>query len=186
MTSPEFARCFFRWFAISSSVPWAALAAAGCASSAKTAPSPVAQQSLGPGLLEWTGRFQPVQQQTGDATAVRARNRANGSVKLTAGAQGRMDADIEVSTPLTSSANIRWALAAGACGSGALPVLPVDEFPEIDVTANGRGDLKANVPAPLPTAGSYHVNVYWSDGRDESDVMTCANLKLEQRRPNGA
>lgn len=186
MTFQEFVRRSFRWFAISSSAPLAALAVAGCASSAKTSPPSVAQQSLGPGLLEWTGRFQPVQQQTGDATAIRARNRANGSVTLTAGAQGRMDADIEVSTPLTTSANIRWALASGACGSGALPVLPVNQFPEIDVTANGRGDLKAEVPAALPTAGSYHVNIYWSDGRDESDVMTCANLKLEQRHSNGA
>lgn len=173
-----------RWTSISSSLSFVAFAAAvaGCAASAKTSPSPIANQTLGPGLLQWTGRFQPVQQQSGDATSIRGRNRASGSVKLTAVTEGRMNANIEVSTPLTQSSNIRWALASGSCGSGALPVLPVNDFPEIDVTSSGRGDLKADVPASLPTAGSYHVNVYWTDGRDESDVMTCANLKLEPRR----
>ena len=163
-------------------------AAVGCASSGRAVPSAMPQGSsadlhaLGPGLLQWTGRFQPIQQQTGDGTAVRGRNRVNGSVRLVSNASGRMDASISVSTPLTTATNVRWALASGACGSGALPVLPVDQFPEISVSGGGRGDMHAEVPTPLPTTGSYHVNVYWSNGQDEGDVMSCANLRLEQRK----
>jgi hypothetical protein len=165
----------------------ALLATGGCASghqpqSAPTVASATATNQLGPGLLEWDGRFQAIQQQTGDGTSVRAHNNANGTVKLTAAGMGRTTAELNIFTPLTTATDVRWAMASGACGSGALPLLPVDEFPEIQVSSNGHGSLTSDVSVPMPTAGSFHVNIYWGDGRDESDVMTCANLRVQPRR----
>jgi hypothetical protein len=47
--------------------------------------------------------------------------------------------------------------------------------------SNGRGQIDGDVPLELPTSGSYHVDVFWSNGQDQADVMTCANLRIEAR-----
>jgi hypothetical protein len=165
----------------------AALAIGGCASAHSTTPanpstSPTATSQLGPGLLQLTGRFQPILQQSGDATSPHARNKVTGTIKLTAAAMGRTTAEITVSTPVTTPTDLRWAIVNGACGSGAIPLLPVDEFPTIRVSSTGDGTLAGDVATPLPTAGTFHANLYWTDGRDEGDVMGCANLRIERRR----
>ena len=172
---------------LSTTLAVALAGATGCASGGQSASSSStvsseATQRLGPALLQWTGRFQPTQQQTGDGIGIRSRDRTTGSVKLVAAAESRIRATIDVSTSLTTPTNVRWAVASGACGSGSVAILPVNEFPEINVSSNGRGQLSSDVPAALPTAGTFHVNLYWTDGHDESDVMTCANLRLEERR----
>jgi hypothetical protein len=159
--------------------------ASACASGSHSpAVTPAGTGADAPGVLglAWTGRFQPRQQQSGDGTSLRGRNNATGTVTLTALARERLRAEITVATPLATATNIRWSLSTGACGSNTIPVLPVDQFPEITVSSSGRGQLDTEVPTSLPTSGSYHVNIFWTNGADESDVMTCANLRQSARK----
>ena len=167
----------------------ASLALAACAShspstSGSVAPSSPPTASVSPassGSARWTGSFQPVQQQSGNLTP-RGTNRTYGSVALTVSpaSPNRTHAVIEISTTLTTSSLLHWAIAAGHCGSVTLPLVGVDQFPTIDVSNSGQGKLNGDVPVSLPATGTYHVDIYWGVGQDQSDVMACANLRLSR------
>jgi hypothetical protein len=53
-----------------------------------------------------------------------------------------------------------------------------DQFPLIDISSNGRGEVTAELPLQLSSQGSYHVNVY-SGGHRLDNVVTCANLRYQ-------
>lgn len=145
------------------------LAVVGCASS-----QPAVNSG---GLLRWSGNLQSVQQRTGSLSPT-SQTRAYGSVDLliTERDPNRTRAQIVVNLPTPQSTQLTWGLLPGRCGSGGLPVMPVDQFPVIDVGNNGRGQLDVEMPMTLPTGGTYHVNVY-RRGNQLNDVVTCANLK---------
>jgi hypothetical protein len=137
--------------------------------------------ALASASIEWAGPFQAIQQQNGNTVAPRGRNNASGSVVLTASGKRSIHARIKLSAANEASQYLHWALASGRCGSPAIPLLTVNQFPDISMS-NGRGQLDAEVPLELPTSGTYHVDVFWSNGQDQADVMTCANLRQEARK----
>jgi hypothetical protein len=147
------------------------------------ASAPVTRRADNAQLLRWSGTFQPSQQQTGSLTP-HSTNKTFGNVTLTRLNENpnSVRAKIELSTPLTDSRQVHWAVFDGRCASGTLPLLAIEQFPQINITNNGRGQLDADVPLALVTTGSYHVDVYWTTGRDQGDVMTCANLRLDATR----
>ena len=155
---------------------------AGCASGAKaTSGSDQASVAgLGAAMLQWSGTFKPTQQAAGDAMAPRGRNSTTGTVVLRASTPTTLTATIDLNDVPTSMSDAHWALIAGSCGSDAIPVMTVSQFPMLTV-GNSRGHVHADVSLALPTTGSYHVNVYRTNGADESDVLACANLRLEPR-----
>lgn len=53
---------------------------------------------------------------------------------------------------------------------------PADQFPTIEVSANGRGEMDRVLPLTLPATGPYHVNVYRGGGSYLENVLTCGNL----------
>lgn len=132
-------------------------------------------------LLRWSGSFQPSQQQTGEL-APRSTNKVYGNVSLTQVSPNGVHAKIALSTPLTDSRLLHWAVFDGRCGSGTLPLLAIEQFPQISITNNGRGQLDADLPLSIVSTGTYHVDVYWTTGHDQGDVMTCANVRLEGSR----
>lgn len=134
--------------------------------------------------IHWSGPFRPSEQQTGQGMTPHRSNRTFGSVELTASpdAPSQLHAEIRLSTQMTSTARLKWALVPGRCGSADLPVIAIEQFPEILVSSNGTASVSGLVPFVLPRSGTYHVNVFWSNGADLSDVMTCANLRMEARR----
>jgi hypothetical protein len=136
---------------------------------------------LGPAMLQWKGSFRNTVQQTSVGIGYRGLNVASGTVLLTAPDDRNMHVQIAVSGPSDQSGQLHWALAPGQCRSGSIPLMPVSTFPEIHMS-QGRGDLDRTITIPLPTSGSYHVNIYTGEGSDESDVLTCAELKLERRK----
>jgi hypothetical protein len=166
-----------------------AMAAVGCASShgaAGSSPSVTDQAAsgqLGPALLQWTGRFRAQVQHDPHIIAPN-RNEASGSVELTAPAESRTAVKLDVRLPqFTDPVRLYWSIASGPCGSNALPLLPVSQFPQISITSS-VGSVDATLPFAMPTTGEYHVNVFAenSDGRDESGVISCASLSLQKRR----
>jgi hypothetical protein len=92
-----------------------------------------------------------------------------------------MKASLTVAVPTTSAQSLRWAVLSGRCGSGDLPLIGHDQFPLLDVSTNGRGQVDAELPLVMTSGGSYHVNVY-SGGQQLENVVTCTNLKYNPAR----
>ena len=89
---------------------------------------------------------------------------------------------MELSTTVRDSRQLHWAVLDGPCGSSTLPLLAIEQFPQLSISNNGRGQLDADVPLALAAKSSYHVDVYWTTGNDQGDVMTCANVRLDNSR----
>jgi len=117
-----------------------------------------------------------MQQQSGGLGPT-GQNKAFGTVRLASRGAQRTAISLTVSTPLSSSASLNWAVLPGRCGTGALPLVGIERFPVIEIGNNGRGQLDAEMSLELPANGTYHVNIYWATGQQLSDVMTCANLR---------
>ncbi len=166
-----------------------AMAAVGCASSQGSSASSgsvvsqAASGQLGPALLQWSGRFRSQMQR--DAHIIGpTRNEASGSVQLTAPSESQTAVQLEVRLPQqTDPVRLYWSIASGPCGSNALPLMPVSQFPLISISSS-VGSINVTLPFAMPTTGEYHVNVFadGSDGRDETGVLTCAALALQKRK----
>ena len=153
----------------------ASLALLACAT--KSAPR---TSSSEPATQHWSGNFQPTQQRTGQL-AVTGQNRAFGNVTIgvtEGGNLDRMRVNLSVAVPSSAGSSLRWAVLPERCGSGELPLIGFDQFPLIDVTTSGRGQVMADLPLVLAAASAYHVNVY-SGAPSLENVVTCANLKFD-------
>ncbi len=163
-----------------------AVVAAGCASSQGGAASSsvtadAASGKIGPAFLQWSGKFKATQQAS-SGIGLQVRNRAAGTVVLTAEGPTQMHVRMDFTMDNTDPVRLPWAIAAGDCGSNAIPLMTVSQFPEL-TAHNGRATLDATLGLPMPVTGSYHVNVFnpGTYGQDESEVMICAPLTLERR-----
>jgi hypothetical protein len=150
----------------------AAVLTTGCASSSSTADDAAAPAASG-----WSGSFQPTQQRTGKLAPTRLQQ-AGGTVRLRQSARDpqRTSVALTVSTQLQDPTSLRWAVLPGRCGTGSLPLLGFEQFPPLDVTSSGRGQMEVDIATPLPQSGTYHVNVYFG-GTELENVLTCANLR---------
>lgn len=142
-------------------------------------PAPGGAAATSPdGALRWTGSLKPTTQRKGDL-GMADQARAFGTVTLLrpADSPDRTDVRLTLSAPGAAAGNLLpWAMLPGRCGSGAVPLMSLEQFGQVDVASNGRADFKINLALTLPESGTYHVNVYWPRGSQLSDVMTCANL----------
>jgi hypothetical protein len=131
-----------------------------------------------PRRVRWSGNFQPVQIRS-SSVGLRIQSRIYGTAEL-ASAEGnanRTQARLRFTVQTQSgSFTVQWALLAGRCGSGSLPIVPIENFPIIEVGTNGRAQLDEELALELPQTGEYHVNVY-AGGQNLDNVITCANLK---------
>jgi hypothetical protein len=158
----------------------------GCASSPSGSAGPsIMQSSQGqpaPATVEWSGKFATMTKQSGDVSAIRGQTNITGDVTLTALAENRLKAEIDIANTNAARSELFWALVSGRCGSNSIPTLTVNQFPVIEVNSSGRGRVSGEVPLGLPTSGTYHVNLYLTHGGDESDVLSCANLRMIPRK----
>lgn len=150
---------------------------AGCAKQTTMA----ASSNLTPMNAMWSASIQPTNQNSGQATASR-RTMINGEVSMVADKDypQRTQVHITLGTPATNS-TVSWALVPERCGTGGVPVLPVNAFSPIEVGPSGRGEVTAVIPFTLPTTGSYHINIYEGQRAELADVQACAELKLQAK-----
>ena len=73
---------------------------------------------------------------------------------------------------------LSWAIVAGSCGTPSLPILPMSNFPELNIGSGGRAEVTGSIPAVLPTTGVYHVDVYRSRQQSMEALIACGNLKF--------
>ena len=162
----------------SRAVTAAALVAASTACATQTTATP---SNLTPMEAMWSASIQPTNQNSGQASASR-RTMINGEVSMVADKDypQRTQVHITLGTPATNAV-VSWALVPDRCGTGGLPVLPVNAFSPIEVGPSGRGEVTAVIPFTLPTSGSYHVNIYEGQRAELADVQACAELKLHAK-----
>lgn len=137
-----------------------------------------------PARPTWSGSLQPTQQRSG-ALVVTGQTKAYGTVRLVPVENTdnqRMRASVTVSLPISASTSVRWAILPGLCGSGDLPVIGFEQFPLVEVSNNGRGQLDTELPIQLTGGSSYHVNVYYG-GQQLDNVVTCGNLRFDPGTP---
>ena len=147
------------------------------ASACATPQSTTSGGTTAPSASAWTGSFQATQERTGVLAPTRLQQ-ASGTVRLRASERDlqRTSVSLVVATAVQEAASLPWAVLPGRCGAGSLPILGFDQFPPLDISSSGRGQLEVDIPLPLPQSGSYHVNVYYG-GTQIDNVVTCANLR---------
>lgn len=103
---------------------------------------------------------------------------AGGTVRLRQSMRDptRTTVTLAVSTALQEPTTLRWAILPGRCGAGSLPLLSFEQFPALDISSSGRGQVEIDLPLELPQSGAYHVNVYMG-GNQLNHVLTCATLR---------
>jgi hypothetical protein len=118
-----------------------------------------------------------MQERTGVLAPTR-RQQASGTVRIRQSPRDarRISVSLVVATSLPEPGALRWALLPGRCGAATIALLGHEQFPPLDMSSSGRGQLEADLPLELPQSGSYHVNVYFG-GTDLDDVVTCSNLR---------
>ncbi|GEM_PF-3176128 len=127
----------------------------------------------------YDGQFRPMQQSQG-AVGLSTQQRVYGTVKIAfRESNDRSKVDLMINTNLQQSEILGWSANPGRCGSGSVPFMPVAQFPGIEVSSTGRGELDLpNMQLIIPASGAVHVNVY--RGGDSLDkVIACANLRLK-------
>jgi len=154
-----------------------------CASGGTPPPpahDPTAIALAGAISARWTGRLQPTQSRTGDVKSTERQN-AYGTVELVVyhKRKTRTHVRLDLSAPTSSSiTSLRWGIYQGNCGSGAPPILPIEVFPAIELSGNGKGSIDQELAFEMPSDGRFHLNVLRGTGTQLSNVLTCANLRL--------
>lgn len=150
----------------------AAVALGGCASSQAGSD---ANEIIASGAVQYDGTFRPIQQSDG-RLGMTTVQRIYGNVRVIfRESTGRSQITLSLNTNSAQSEILSWAIVPGRCGSGGVPVMPSAQFPPLELSNNGRGDVKVDdMPLALPQ-GNYHVNVY-RGGDNLTNVIACSNL----------
>lgn len=128
--------------------------------------------------LRWFGNFQPTSERS-SSIAPRGRHSATGSIAVVETRNSeRVSVSMSVSSPGHQSTTLRWAVLPGHCGSASTPILSYQQFPVLEISGNGRGDLRVELPMTLQVTASYHANIYYGSGVQLDNVLACTNLRL--------
>lgn len=127
------------------------------------------------GAIQYEGSFRPIQQYSG-AAGMSTQQRIFGNVQvLFRESSGRSVINLSLNTNIQRSEVLIWAIVPGRCGNGAIPLLPATQFPALEMSSTGRGEVR-NYEMPVTMAmGAYHVNIY-RGGETLSNVIACSNL----------
>ena len=152
---------------------------AGCAKTTPVdnAPSPdVSANREASSGARWSANIQSVTVNTG-AVQQTARDRSYGTATWTVGAASTLSNINLVFTYAGQERTLAWAIVPGSCGNPAIPVLPMSNFPELNVGGGGRAQVTTSMPLALPASGSYHIDIY-RDRRGGADALiACGNLR---------
>ena len=150
---------------------------AGCASSTGGSASQPSSSIAMSETARWTANIQSVTQNRADV-AQSTRDRSYGSAVWT---RGNGPSLTNVNLTFTYNGQERflsWAIVAGSCGTPALPLIPLSNFPEIQIGGGGRGQVTTSLPIEFPTNGAYHIDIYRSRQQGADALLACGNLKL--------
>jgi hypothetical protein len=154
-----------------------AMSVAGCATHATPgagAPSPSENASAD---AHWTANIQSVTQSSGSVVQT-TRDRSYGSATWMRGGGPTISNINLVFTYAGQERYLSWAIVAGSCGSPALALLPLSNFPELQIGSGSRAQVTTSLPLELPTSGAYHIDIFRSRQQSTDALVACGNLKL--------
>ena len=151
---------------------------AGCAKTTPVegAPNPDASSGTAGSGARWSANIQSVTQNTG-AVQQTSRDRSYGSATWTVGAAQSLSNINLVFTYTGQERALAWAILPGSCGNPALPVLPMSNFPELNVGGGGRAQVTTSMPIALPANGTYHIDIYRDRRGGQDALIACGNLR---------
>jgi hypothetical protein len=151
---------------------------AGCAAKTPAGAAATADRAAMVGEnARWSANIQSVTQSRADV-AQTTRDRSYGSAIWTHGEGPTLTNINIVFTYAGQERYLSWAILAGSCGTPSLPLLPLSNFPELQVGGGGRAQVTSSLPIEFPTTGSYHVDVYRSRQAGMDALIACGNMKL--------
>ncbi len=160
-----------------------ALAVTACAHSVPveggTTPSTSVSTSGGSGG-KWSGRIASVTQNRGDV-AQSTRDKSYGSAEWSVGNAPTLSVVNMTFTYAGNERDLNWAIIAGNCGMAALPLIPLSNFPELNIGSGGRAQVTATLPIDLPTTGAYHIDIYRDRSGGAASLVGCGNLKYRDK-----
>ena len=155
----------------------AALMSAGCSHNAPAdgtrQPLSAISSDAGP---RWTTRFRsvaPTHLDSGDST----RHSSYGTAEWSPG-NARASSTLHVKFTYSGpEQDLSWAILYGTCGTASLPVIPLSNFPELDLSAGGNVEVDATLTLEFPLSGTYHAEIYKDRIGGEEAVVACGDLK---------
>ena len=138
-----------------------------------SAPSGDVSMAAGP---RWTARLASVMQSRGDIRQS-TQDKSYGSAEWRDGDAVSLSKVDLVFTYSGNERDLSWAILPGACGSASLPLLPLSNFPELNLVSGGRAQITVTLPIDLPVAGTYHIDIYRDRLGGTESVVGCGNLK---------
>ena len=125
---------------------------------------------------KWTASVQSVNQSRFGATDS-TRDKSYGSAEWTRGDGPGLSTVNLAFTYTGPEHDLSWAILFGRCGSASLPLIPISNFPELEVAGGGRTQVTATLPLEFPTSGAYRVDIYKDRLGGAQSVVACGNLK---------
>ncbi|MDO8502792.1 MAG: hypothetical protein Q7S20_13220 [Gemmatimonadaceae bacterium] len=151
---------------------------AGCAQNTPVAGAPSRSQTIAMSeSARWTANIQSVMQSRGEVVQT-TRDRSYGSAIWTRGDRPSLTSIALTFNYTGSDRYLSWAILSGSCGTPALPIIPMSNFPELQIGGGGRAQVSSSLPVEFPTSGSYHIEVYRSRQQGIDALIACGNLKL--------
>ena len=124
--------------------------------------------------MRWQAYLKATHQRSGRLVTT-VQNKSTGSFFMSQAGHDRVRVRLIVSTSYHDGSDLNWAIVPGRCGSNMMPIAPIEQFPTIEVSTNGRGEVDRVLPLTIAKTGQYHVNVY-RGGTQLEHVLTCGNI----------
>ena len=124
----------------------------------------------------WSGRIASVTQNRGDV-AQSTRDNSYGSADWTRGNGPTLSTVNLTFTYSGAGRELNWALIAGSCGIANLPLIPMANFPGLNIGGGNRAQVTASLPLELPSTGTYHIDIYTSRSGGAESLVACGNLR---------
>ncbi len=137
---------------------------------------PVRTSAAAP-AASWTANLQAVTQSRSDV-AQSSRSRSYGSATMSRAESNNLTRVSVVFNHTGSDRYLNWAVFAGTCGTPSLPVIPINNFPELQIGGGGRAQTTADLPFEFPTQGTYHINIYRERQQNLAGLLACGNLRV--------
>ena len=149
----------------------------GCAKTTPVdgAPSPAASENAGENA-RWTANLQSVTQSRGEVVQT-TRDRSYGSATWTRGMGPSLSNINVVFTYAGQERTLAWAILPGSCGTPALPIIPMSNFPELNIGGGGRAQVTTSLPLEFPVSGTYHIDIYRDRRQGADALVACGNLR---------
>ena len=139
-----------------------------CATSGGNSGASGGPVSAASAAIQWSGSLQPAGGSGVSGTATLSPGASNTQSSINVGISGS-----------ASGAVHPWHLHRGSCDNDMGIVGSPDSYPTLGVGANGTGRVMVGLPFPIPTSGSFFVNVHQS--AENMTRVACGDLTMGTR-----